>query len=107
LLLDEESSKVTSAAEAENLNSLPQPEGLLHPLKAESKVRAGGLLSLYLFSASRKTEGREMNAVLAAWIDHISNAASVVLPMLFCIPAPGGAGIYACGQAVEEIGFSR
>ncbi len=48
-----------------------------------------------------------MNAVLAAWIDHISNAASVVLPMLFCIPARGGAGIYACGQAAQEIGFSR
>jgi hypothetical protein len=30
-----------------------------------------------------------------------------ILPMLFCIPARGGAGIYACGQAAEEIGFSR
>jgi len=30
-----------------------------------------------------------------------------ILPHASCIPAPGGAGIYACGQAAEEIGFSR
>jgi len=26
---------------------------------------------------------------------------------IFCVPTQGGAGIYACGEAAEEIGFSR
>jgi hypothetical protein len=29
------------------------------------------------------------------------------VPMNCCIPSRGGAGIDACGQAAEEIGFSR
>jgi hypothetical protein len=30
-----------------------------------------------------------------------------ILPHAVLYPSTGGAGIYACGQAVEEIGFSR